>query len=100
MNARFAKFLSGSLMLKKGEHTNLINIVRTTTQGDEQTNHLYPNNVVKFNPLSRGTPVHFYSVYRQQSKIEDQDRIFYLKERSLEATNIINHLIKILELTL
>ena len=28
----------------------------------------------KLNPLSTGAPVYLHSVYRQQSKIEDQDR--------------------------
>ena len=65
---------------KRKTHKNLINIVRTTSRRDEQTNPSYSKYVMIFNPLSRDTPVHFYSVYRQQSKIEDQDRILYLKE--------------------
>ena len=32
-------------------------------------------------PLSTGAPVHFYSVYRQQSKIADQDRFSLRKKR-------------------
>ena len=79
-NASATKFLSGTLIFKKGKHNNLINIVRTTSRRDEQTNPSYSKYVMIFNPLSTDTPVHFYSVYRQQSKIEDQDRILYLKE--------------------
>ena len=53
-------------------------------------------------PLSRGAPVHFYSVYRQQSKIADQDRFStrteflgnkYLREQKKES--LTSNLIKV-----